>query len=514
MANPENNTLWALLQADVAARPDAIYAHFNGEPITFRELAARATATSDRLRDHGAVPGDRIATMCRNSVEALILTFALARSGLVWVPVNARLKGDGLAYILGHSGPRLVVADPDMIPTIDAATGTKGVAPVLALRDDLTSVGLSTCAEASGAAYPSVPTAPADTWAIMYTSGTTGHPKGVIVTYRMLDLATQAVAATALIKEGDVMFAWEPFYHIGGAQLLPLPMRNRTTIAFVDRFSAGRFWSQVAECGATHIHYLGGILQILMKQPASPADRAHRVRVAWGAGCVPEIWESFETRFGLRIRECYGMTEASSVTTFNDSGTPGVVGRPVPWFEVEILDENGNRVAEGARGEIVVTPLTEGALFPGYLDNPEATAKALRNGRMHTGDSGSLLPTGELVFHGRMTDSVRCKGENVSAWEVEHVANKHSDVEECAMVGVATDIGEQDIMLFVKPKAGASFEEAKFVSWLADHLAAYQVPRYIQCVAAFQHTPSERIMKHKLPKTTEKAWDRLRLTAK
>ena len=153
-----------------------------------------------------------------------------------------------------------------------------------------------------------------------------------------------------------------------------------------------------------------------------------------------------------------------------------------------------------------MTPLAEGALFPGYLDNPDATAKALRNGRMHTGDAGSLLPTGELVFHGRMTDSVRCKGENVSAWEVEHVANKHPDVEECAMVGVATDIGEQDIMLFVKPKSGASFEAA-------EHLAAYQVPRYVQCVEAFERTPSERIMKHKLPKTTEGAWDRLRVTA-
>jgi len=186
----------------------------------------------------------------------------------------------------------------------------------------------------------------------------------------------------------------------------------------------------------------------------------------------------------------------------------GSVGRPMPWFTVRLLGGEGRPVAAGERGEIVVETSIPGAIFPGYLDNPEATAKALRNGALHTGDLGSFDAEGNLSFHGRMTDSVRCRGENVSAWEVEHVAAEHDAVEDCAMIGVAADIGEQDIKLFVKPRHGAIIDPQALSGWLGQRLAPYQNPRYIALVDEFERTASQRIMKHKLSPRLDDCWDR------
>lgn len=149
------------------------------------------------------------------------------------------------------------------------------------------------------------------------------------------------------------------------------------------------------------------------------------------------------------------------------------------------------------------------AIFPGYFRNPEATAKALRGGALYTGDLGVFDAEGNLTFLGRMTDSVRCKGENVSAWEVERVVVTHPAVEDCAMIGVAAEVGEQDIKLFVKPKPGETIDPPALSAWLGERLAPFQNPRYIVVIAEFERTPSQRIMKHKLSRETVGCWDRL-----
>ena len=160
------------------------------------------------------------------------------------------------------------------------------------------------------------------------------------------------------------------------------------------------------------------------------------------------------------------------------------------------------------RGQIVVRENLDGALFPGYFRNPEVTAKTLRGGALYTGDLGSFDADGNMFFHGRMSDSVRCKGENVSAWEVEHVAAENPHIEDCAMIGVPSDIGEQDIKLFVKCKSGSSLTATELSVWLAQRLAPYQNPRYLAFVEDFERTASQRIMKHKLSPQLDDCWDR------
>lgn len=488
--------------------PSRVYAHRRGNPVTFAEIGQQSDSVAHWLSG-AAAPGARIAVMARNRPEVIALIFGIAKAGMVWVPINTEARDDNLAFVLDHAEPDLVVADRELVETIRSC-GARRECPIWILGSgdiDGTAGRLESVLEATHT-FTGTPPVADDLIAIMYTSGTTGEPKGVMVSHRMLLFSAESIALMADCGDGDVFHMWEPLFHIGGAQMILLPLIRKARLAMVERFSASRFWDEVRSAGATRIHYLGGILQILMKQPPDARDRDHSVRIAFGGGCPAHIWRDFEERFGIEIREAYGMTEASSVTTYNDEGKPGAVGRPVPWHSVAVLDPRGRPLPPGERGEIVVTPKVPGAITVGYYRNPEATAKTIRNGSLHTGDVGSIDSDGNLVFHGRRTDSARVRGHNVSAWEVEHVAAQHPDIEDCAMIAIPAEIGEHEIKLFVKPKPGVLLDAPVLSAWLGVRLADFQNPRYLKIVEAFERTPSQRIKKHRLSPDVGDAWDR------
>lgn len=487
------------LQDVGASTPERVFATADGHPLTFSALAAAACGVAERLHRRGLKKGDRVVVMMTNSLASLALIHGLLRAGIVWVPVNPSLVGEALAHVIRTTQPSLLICDAGLEPSLAACADADGI-PVQVMSDR----GLPSPGEAKDLAYPGA----RDLAAIMFTSGTTGPAKGVMVSHMMLELAAEAVSLCANLVPGDNLFMWEPFYHIGGAQVILVPLVRDVRLTIADRFSASRFWQQLSESGCTHIHHLGGIVQILLKQPESPFERGHDVRIAWGGGCATEAWRPFEERFGVEIRECYGMTECSSLTSLNDEGVVGSVGRPMPWFEIDIVDESGRVLKAGeGRGEIVVRTSLPGAITEGYYRNPEATAKALQPDGFHTGDLGSWDENGMLFFHGRMTDSVRCKGENVSAFEVESVAGRHPDVLDAAMVGVPAEIGEHDIQLFIQPRAGTNPDPADIWTWMAGQLAPHQRPRYIALMADFPRTPSQRIQKHLLPKQPDGRWE-------
>ena len=487
-----------LLAAGLRRDPARTVVHFEDRAITCEDAARHVAQLQRWFAERGLAQGDRVAVMLGNSPEHIHLIYALHLSGLVWVPVNTKLRAAGLEYLLQHAEPRLFVVDDEfdaVTAELDCGAAERTHLPAFDASDS-----------SAGFATPAIGVH--DPLCIIYTSGTTGAPKGVVFTHRMMRIASEAALRVADVRHGDRLFLWEPLCHIGGAQMLLLPFLENVTLHAVPRFSASQFWPQVAHAGATQLHYLGGVLDILMQLPESEQPAAHTLRVAWGAGVSASSWTSIETRLKVSLRECYGMTECSSFATANLTGKPGSIGRALPWIDLELLDENGLPVKDGEAGEIVLSSKVEGTFLPAYLKNPEATRAALRNGRLHTGDRARRDAEGDLFFIGRQTDSMRVRGENVSAWEIERIFAAHPAIRASAAIGVASEIGEQDILLNVQFK-GEPVAWPALHAWARERLASFQLPRYYRAVPGFELTASERVKKHLISRSTEDAWDRL-----
>jgi crotonobetaine/carnitine-CoA ligase len=494
---------------DAAAKPFCL---FDGSAISFADLHARVNRVAGGLAALGVRPGDRVAVMLANHPDHPVVFLALVRLGVTQVPVNVHLRGLGLEYVLAHSEARAVVADERFAAALTPALA-KTAADLLIWRGtpvragSARSVSLDEVVAADTPAPPVGAPAADHVVSITYTSGTTGPPKGVMLGEKPYLFAGHVAGQLADVGPGDVMLTWESLYHIGGSQVIVTCLQHGVPMALLERFSASAFWKEARRYRATQMHFLGGVLGLLLKQPARPDDRDHSVRIAWGGGAPEHLWEPFEHRFGVRIREAYGMTEAASFTTINLEGRVGSIGRVVPHFEVKIVTEDGRAAATHETGQILVREREPGLFMNGYLKDDERTAEALRDGWLHTGDFGATDADGFFYFAGRRRDRLRRRGENVSAWEIEQVVGMHADVEACAAIGVPSEVGDEDIKIFVKPVGGRALDPLDLVRWCERHLAYFQIPRYVELVDAFPLTPTERIRKDQLSASVAACWD-------
>ena len=528
--------------------------------------AAKSYAGLDRDADRLAAglgadvrlrAGDRAAVIMRNSLACVDTWFAMARAGIVDVPVNVAQRGDGLAYVLGQSRSRAVVCDiefadrlAEVIPHLPelrhvvlhrpgtgpaGSSGCDGAAspvaaagpgPVPAPDSGTPSFGDGVAVHELPSLYheaaPRLPRLEAgDTAVILYTSGTTGPPKGAMLSHGANLTLTRHTRRLMGYGPGDVLYTAFPLFHINARYTtVTCAMEAGARCVLEQRFSAGAFWDTCRAHGVTAFNYMGALIMMLWKQPARPDDADHPVRRGFGAPCPPDVWGPFEERFGVRLTEVYGSTEVPIVTQNGSAAASGAdrrigtAGRPSGLYDMRIVDESGDERPPGVPGEIVVRSRPNHATFSGYYDMGEATAEAWRGGWFHTGDRGVVDADGYLTFIDRVKDCVRRRGENISSWEVEQAIARHPDVLEAAVVGVPSEFSEEEVLACVVLKPGRTLAAGELIEHCDGRMAHFAVPRYVRWMDELPRNASERVQKFELRAegVTADTWDRLGAT--
>jgi crotonobetaine/carnitine-CoA ligase len=507
---PMPKCIWQLIEARAADRSDADFLRFQGETISYAMLRSRVMETAAVLSTRGIAAGDRVALMMHSHPDHIVIYLALGWIGAIVVEISVHLKRSGIALQLEDCAPKAAIVDHAFAGEVsDAVAGLSPIRILVRQSGDKAQGSFAPLPMRDAALAPRAPLRATleRVQTISYTSGTTGRPKGVVMTDRYFQLGAASAARLADVRDGDVMFLWEPFYHFAAWMTVLISLQRGVTIALVERFSASQCWEQMRAGKATLLHHLGGVINILLKQPPQANDADNPVRIAWGAAAPAHSWREFETRFGVTLREGYGISEAQNFTHLNLEGRVGSIGKPIPELESWIEGDDGRRLPPRDIGEIVVRPKLPGIIMQGYFGDPVRTAETIRNGCVYTGDLGYQDEDGFYYYAGRKKDSLRRRGENVSAWEVERVINAHPAVEEAAVVGVNSGMGEQDIRVFVKLAPGETLEPIELIRWCERDLAYYQIPRFVDFVDEFPRGPTQRIRKGDLPVDTAAGFD-------
>jgi carnitine-CoA ligase len=499
---------------------DRVLAIFDDDTVTYAQLPERAGHVAAGLKDLGVAPGDRVAIMMGNRSEFLYAWFGILKLGAIEVPIHDAARGPGISHILNTTEARVVIVEDVFLehvlpwlgdcPSVEhlvvvgaPSAGANGDRPLDLFAELLSTPG-------SVETFEVDPGQPAS---ILFTGGTTGPPKGVVLPHdHNINLAV-STAEVAGYTEDDVLLSVFPLFHANAKYMTVVAAMVAGAKSIVNRrFSASRFWEQCRTEGVTAFNGMGEMLRILMKQQQGPEDANNTVRVVIGAAAPRDQVLEFEGRFGVAILDVYGLTETGPIT-FNrfDQVRAGSMGVPVPWYEVRVLDENDLEVPDGEAGEICVRPARPHVMMAGYWNNDSATLKSIRNLWFHTGDHGYRDADGFFFFKARETDSIRRRGENVSAWEVERVLALHEEVLESAVYGVPSSIGGQEVMAAIVLKPGSILAPEALLDFCTERMAHFAVPRYLRFVDSLPKSHAQRILKQELKAEgteVDGVWDR------
>ena len=513
--------LASLIRAKAKKNEDRPALRFADQTLTYSQLDQETDRFAAGLAEAGVARGDRVASLLYNRPEFPLLWFALAKLGAVLVPLNTALKGELLRYELDDCQARSVVVDPSLLPVYEPIRGSLQFTREWVTPDAGSKVGLPTGMRPwselrSSLPPPSVESArPSDPAAILYTSGTTGPPKGAVIPHEKYLTTPREIGLRSELNAGSVLFTGLPLFHCNAQEMTMLTaLLNDLTAAFDERFHASTYWEVAARYGATHVSLLIAMVNVLFKQPAKPTDRGHGVRVALTAGATKEVWPKFEARFGLRIIELYGMTECGCTTLMNPPGAirVGSVGTPLGFVEAEIVDDHDEPVPAGTPGELIVRPRAPFTMFLEYYRKPEKTVEAWRNLWFHTGDLMKRDADGYYYFLDRKKDVIRRRGENLAPYDVETVLNQHPAVFETVVVGVPAEVGEEDVKAFVQLRPGAVVIPEELFLFAADRLPFFMVPRYLEFIQEIPKTANQKAQRYLLKgKLTGRESDREKL---
>jgi crotonobetaine/carnitine-CoA ligase len=503
-----DQTLWGMLESRSAVAESRPLLCFQGRSWTYQEAMAQVSALAAGLLARGIAPGDRMAIMATNSDRYVLLILALARIGAIAVPVNPELSAAEAAYIFEHAHVIGVACTRQSLDTACAAAANLATAPWFCLLE-----GSAECLTHFDDLRPAVngprrhaAAGPDHTCLILYTSGTTGFPKGVMHSQRNFALAGEAFVERMYLQPHDRLLVVLPLFHInalfyslGGA------LAAGASLIIAPKFSASAFWQTVAESGATEVNILGVVGNILTRRSRSEFVAGHRLRKAYGAAMSAETLQVFPGEFGVpTLVEGYGLTEVPGVSNNpfrgpQKSGSIGCAARHPDhsrtFAEMRLVDDAGRDVAAGEIGEIAVrTPIT----MQGYYRDPEATSAAFHDGWFLTGDLARCDGDGYYYFVARKKDIIRRRGENVSGAEIDRIVASHPKILEAATIGVPCELGDEEILVAIVPRPGQSLAPEEVTQWCAEHLAPCKRPRFLAQVESLPHTPTHRVAKFKL----------------
>ncbi|MEU7813995.1 AMP-binding protein [Pseudonocardia sp. NPDC049154] len=514
-----NCVLVDLLVERVREDPDRVLVRFaDGSEWTRAQTLANARATAAALHAAGARSGDRILLWMPNGPEAVRSVVAASLLGATVVPVSTAYRGSLLAQTLHIAGVRTGVVHAELVDRL-AELGPEGradLASVLVARGavPVAPTGLELVewdtahAQASDLLVAERPHEPWDTLAVLFTSGTTGPSKAVPTTYVQHHSFQTSVHEGRLGPE-DRVLVQSPMSHMMGVNSLYGAVLFGSSIALTDGFDTARFWATIAETGATCCSLVGSQLNFMVKS-GREAPAGHRLRRVT-ASPVDEAFAEFGRRYGVRMETGFAMTEVPSALRSDPATTPpGSCGRVRPGMQVRLVDEFDREVPDGTPGELIVRADRPWTIAAGYLGMPEATARAWRNGWFHTGDALRRDAEGNYYFVDRLKDAIRRRGENISSAEVEAEVLRHPAVRMAAVVGVASEFGEQEVLAAVVPADGTALDPVDLLELLRGRLPYFMVPRYVRVLADLPLTATGRVQKSELRSAgvTEDTWDR------
>jgi crotonobetaine/carnitine-CoA ligase len=503
-------TLTSLLKSRLDLDPSRPFIIFNEKIITWGEFAAARDKTAQMLLARGVKKGDRIAIMAHNHDAHVLLLFSLARIGAIMVPVNPEFGVEEAKYILNHSGALGIFCSAQTYPIAKEATQGFEVQPWFCSMDGEIAQVPDLMQSISA---PKEIALPEDVFAddicvLVYSSGTTGFPKGVMHSQRNLVLCAERQVARVELQPDDRCMCVLPMFHVNALFYSILgTVAAGCCLVIVGKFSASKFWETVAKTGTTQVNLIMAVTSILARRSREEFVPGVRLRCVSGSPFTKETMDVFLNEFGVeRVIEGFGMTEIPGAFSnpydgphlLASMGYPGKHPDPdMTWTEARVVDDDGIDVPHGTTGELVVKIPT---MMKGYFNDPEQTAAAFRDGWFLTGDLVYRTPEGCFYFVARKKDIIRRRGENIAGAELDRIIGQHPNVLEVATIATDSELGEDEIMAVVVPRPGTNLVEEDVRTWCTERLAAHKIPRFVIFVDKLPYTPTHKIAKFVLKK--------------
>lgn len=506
--DPFAPSLGAELRRAAAEVPHQPFIRMASGEWTYRQIDEESDRLAAGLHAQGVRAGHHVSLMLPNCIEMAVLWFALTKLGSVAAPVNTSFRGPVLADAVNLVESRMAVVHATLHAQWAEVQGQLATATQVFVVGTTDGAGAAGCLPYSllRSVEPTEHTLPRPEVAcdalclLLYTSGTTGRSKAAMIGHRFVLAQAQLFIEGLELRADDVLYCPYPMFHLDATVMTIVPaLLLRGVAAVGERFSVSRYWDEVRALQATVFDFMGATVTMLWKQPPSPRDRDHRARLGWGVP-LPTFAPQFEERFGCRLVELYGSTEAGGVmyTPLHEPRRMGSCGKVDPAFRARLADPQGFEVPVGQPGELLLRPEQPGLLMQGYYGMPEATLAAFKDLWFQTGDLLRQDEEGYMYFVGRTKDIVRRRGENISAAEVEMGIETHPDVLECAVFGVRSDMTEEEVMACVVLRPGARLAPAALAAHCSQHMARFMVPRYLRLLPALPKTPTDKVEKFRL----------------